>query len=105
MIELSGSQRNFLRKRAHGIKPVVMLGKNGLTSEVTDAIDKALEDHELIKVKFVDYKEEKKSLAKSFSGKLHANLVSVIGNIAILYRESSNPEKKEIFIPGTHMKK
>jgi len=105
MIKLSGFQRNFLRKRAHGLKPVVMLGKNGLTSEVTRAIDKALEDHELIKVKFIDYKEEKKALAGSFSEKLNANLISVIGNIAIIYRESSNPEKKEIFIPGTHMKK
>lgn len=104
MIELSGFQRNFLRKKAHDLKPVVMLGKNGLTEKVTRAIDKALEDHELIKVKFVDYKDEKKILARTVSENLDANLISVIGNIAIIYRESSDPEKKEIFIPGTHRK-
>ncbi len=104
MIELSGFQRNFLRKKAHDLKPVVMLGKNGLTDEVSRAIDKALEDHELIKVKFVDYKDEKKNLARTVSENLDANLISVIGNVAIIYRESSDPEKKEIFIPGIHRK-
>lgn len=105
MIELSGFQRNFLRKKAHDLKPVVMIGKNGLTGEVTKAIDSALNDHELIKVKFVDFKDEKKSLAFKVAGELDANLVAVIGNIAIIYRESPDQEKKEIHIPGIHRKK
>ncbi len=104
-MELSGFQRKFLRKKAHELKPVVMLGKNGFTEEVATALDKALDDHELIKMKFVDYKEEKQTLARTASESTNSILVAVIGNIAILYRESDNPEKKEIYIPGLHVKK
>ena len=102
---LTGFQRNFLRKKAHDIKPVVMVGKNGLTEEVIKAADSALADHELIKIKFIDHKDEKQSLARSIEESTKALLVAVIGNIAIFYRESTEPEKKEIFIPGLHAKK
>ncbi len=104
MMELTGYQRNFLRKKAHDLSPVVMLGKNGLSEEVAEAADKALEDHELIKVRFVDYKDERQVLARSLSEKLKATLVSVIGNVAILYRRSNDPGKQDIHIPGTHKK-
>ncbi len=105
MITLTGYQRNFLRRKAHDLKPVVMLGKNGLTEEVTQAIDKALEDHELIKVKFIDFKDEKQSLSRLAAKKTKSLLIVVIGNIAVFYRENTDPDKKEIFLPGIHAKK
>ncbi len=105
MITLTGYQRNFLRRKAHDLKPVVMLGKNGLTEEVAQAINKALEDHELIKVKFIDFKEEKQTISRSAAKKTKSLLIAVIGNIAIFYRENTNPDKKEIYLPGIHAKK
>ena len=52
MEKLSSSERNILRKEAHTLKPVIMVGKNGITPKLTAAVDAALADHELIKVKF-----------------------------------------------------
>ena len=63
-MELKGYQRGYLTRKAHGLQPVVHIGKLGLSDEVVAAVDKALEDHELIKVKFVNFKEERDELAQ-----------------------------------------
>lgn len=102
MKELKGFQRSFLQKKAHSLSPVVMIGQNGLNDGVREALDKALEDHELIKVKFVDYKEDRRAMSAAMAEEAGAVLIRVIGNIAIIYRQSSDPEKQKIFIPGTH---
>ncbi len=102
MKTLTGFQRNFLRKKAHELKPVVMIGKNGLSAEVIHAADSALVDHELIKIKFIDFKEEKQALSRSLAVETGAYLVTVIGNVAVFYRENTDPDKKEIFLPGIH---
>ncbi len=105
MVELTGFQRNFLRKKAHHLRPVVMIGKNGLSGEVIAAGDKALDDHELIKIKFINYKEDKQAFARTLAEETRSLLIAVIGNTAILYRENKDPEKKEIYIPGIHADK
>ena len=56
MEKLTSRERNILRKEAHTLKPVVMIGKNGVTPELKAAVDAALADHELIKIKFLDFK-------------------------------------------------
>ena len=61
---LTGAQRKYLRGLAHSLRPVVQAGKNGITPELLRAVDEALEHQELIKVKFVDFKEEKKELTE-----------------------------------------
>ena len=87
MKKISSRQRNTLRKEAHTLKPVIMIGKNGVTPELAAAVDAALGDHELIKIKFQDFKEDRRALTKALSDSVKANVISVIGNIAILYRE------------------
>ena len=87
MKKLSSRQRNILRKEAHTLKPVVMIGKNGVTPELIAAVDAALTDHELIKIKYQDFKEDRRALTGALSDSVKANVISVIGNIAILYRE------------------
>jgi RNA-binding protein len=87
MKKISSRQRNILRKEAHTLKPVVMIGKNGVTPELIAAVDAALTDHELIKIKFQDFKEDRRALTGSLSDSVKAIVISVIGNIAILYRE------------------
>ena len=95
---MQSATRNRLRKLAHSRKPVVMIGKNGLNEQVSDAIDKALEDHELIKVKFQDYKDVKQEIASQLEERLQAETVSIIGNILTLFRQNRDPEKRKVAI-------
>lgn len=100
MTELNGRQRRKLKSLAHNLKPVVQIGQKGLSEGLIKAVDKALSDHELIKVKFVDFKDEKKELAGEVCSGTGSALVDMIGNIAILYRENPELEKKEKINPG-----
>ena len=85
---LNESQKRDLKSKAHHLQPVIIIGKKGVTEEILAAIDKALNDHELIKVKFIDFKDEKKELSAHITNSLNANLIDIIGNIAIYYREN-----------------
>lgn len=96
---LSQTQRQFLRKLAHDLKPVVHLGKNGLSDTLLASAAIALDSHELIKVKFYDYKDEKHELADDLATQLHADLIGLIGNTAILYRRQADAEKRKISLP------
>ncbi len=98
MERLKGSQISALKRMAHDLKPVVMIGKLGLTDSALEAVDRALDDHELIKVKFVGFKEEKKALSSLLEEKTEGVLVTLIGNIAVLYRQSRDPNKRKIRI-------
>ena len=59
MKTLSVPRLKYLKKKAHALKPVVRIGKHGLTVSVLRATAQALESHELIKIKFIDFKDEK----------------------------------------------
>jgi RNA-binding protein len=61
MTKRTGKQKSRLKSLAHHMKPVVYIGKNGITASLLDAVDTALAGHELIKIKFIDYKDEKVS--------------------------------------------
>lgn len=93
MKELSTDQIKKLKSLAHHLKPVVLLGKKGITGSLINAVDMALKDHELIKVKFVDLKEEKRELIPEITVATGAFPVSIIGNVLILYRE--NPDRPD----------
>ena len=99
MENLKGSTRKYLRGLAHHLHPVVIIGKMGITEALLNKVDKALESHELIKVKFGDYKEKKKSLAEEISRRTRSEIVGMIGHIAILYRQHPDEEKRKIEIP------
>ncbi len=92
MQELSASERKKLKAQAHHLKPVIMIGKNGMTESFIKSVIKALYDHELIKIKFIDFKDEKKELAKEISEKTDSDIVGMIGNILILYKENLDKE-------------
>ena len=96
MEPLKGSQRKYLRAQAHHLKPLVMVGAKGVTPQLIGSVDLALTDHELIKVKFVEFKEAKKEIATEIAQATQSELVGLIGNIAILYRPNPDPEKRKI---------
>ena len=88
---LTSKQRKEFEKAAHNLEPVVIIGGNGATDGVIKMIDECLTHHELIKVKFNEFKDEKKQISENIAQELNATLIRIIGNIAIFYRE--NPEK------------
>ncbi len=100
MNELTGAQRKYLRSLAHHLDPVCYIGKNGVTDAVIHSVSMALDAHELIKVKFNDHKDEKRTLAGELETATESHMVGLIGNIAILYREQSDPEKRLIALPA-----
>ena len=99
MAKLKGSQRKWLRGQAHSLKPVVQIGRNGLTEGTLREIDLALDVHELIKVQAVAPKDEKRELGQQIEEKLGAETVGLIGHILILYREQSDPELQRFELP------
>jgi RNA-binding protein len=96
MEKLKGSQRKYLRSLAHHLKPVVMVGKNGVSEKLMASVNAALNDHELIKVKFVEFKEDKKEISKEIEQSTKSEVVGIIGNIAIFYRQHPQPELRKI---------
>jgi RNA-binding protein len=96
---LTNTQRQYLRRLAHDRKVTVQLGKQGLTPAVLDSVEIELNTRELIKLKFMDFRDEKRELAEEVAGDTNAELVAMIGNIAILYREQRDPEKRTIALP------
>ena len=100
MEPLKGSQRKYLRAQAHHLKPIVIIGARGVTGQLIGSVDLALKDHELIKVKFGEFKEAKKEISEDIARATKSECVGLIGNIAILYRPNPDPEKRKIRIPA-----
>jgi RNA-binding protein len=99
MEQLKGSQRKYLRSQAHHLKPLVLIGRNGINKQVIGSVDLALKDHELIKVKFGEFKEAKKEISDQIAQETKSEVVGISGNIAIFYRQHAEPEKRKIKIP------
>lgn len=93
-MELTSKQRKILEKAAHDMQPVVIVGGAGLTDGVINMVENSLAAHELIKVKFNEYKEDKIELTGEICEKCGATLVRIIGNVAILYRQAEKPDDR-----------
>lgn len=93
---LTSKQRAVLAGLATRLDPIVHLGKAGAVSGVSEALDRALSDHELVKLRFIDFKGERNELARQLAQASGADLVRVIGNVGIFYRQHPDPEKRKI---------
>ena len=99
MTGLSSRQRSALRALAHGLDPVVLLGRAGLTDAVVREIDDALEARELIKVRLAGDRDERAAAADAIAARTGAEIAGVIGRIAILFRRSSDPARRTVALP------
>ena len=101
MEKLKGYQKKYLKGLAHGMNPLVFVGQKGLSSSVIKAVDESLEKHELIKLKFIDFKEkgQKEEIATAIEKETASELVGMVGHIAIFYRQQKDPEKRKINVP------
>lgn len=82
---LSGRQRQRLRGLAHGLEPIVHVGSSGLSPGVVAEVVKALEAHELVKVRLHD-PEDKRGAAAALAAACGAELCGLLGHTVILYR-------------------
>jgi len=96
-MNLNKKQIQHLKGLAHHLKPVILLGSNGLTEAVVAEIDYALNHHELIKIKIpTEDRETKALIVEAICRETNAIKVQVIGKTLIVYRQS---EEKKIHIP------
>lgn len=94
-MSLSQDQKKHLRTIGHQLNPVVTVGDKGLSQSVLDEIERALNDHELIKVKVVtEDREDKKTIIAELVTQTGATLVQTIGHIALILRKVDKPNPK-----------
>ncbi len=96
-MNLSNKQKQHLKGLAHNLKPVVLMGANGLTEAVLAEIEIALDHHELIKVKVVsEDRETKQLIVDAIVRETGAEKVQVIGKVLVLYSQS---QQRKIELP------
>ncbi len=96
---ISGKQRAYLRKIGHELKPVMQIGKEGLTDTVISAVDEVLEKRELVKLSILESAMlDTREVCDDVANRLQAEPVQAIGNKFILYRRSSNEKNRKIDI-------
>ncbi|MEJ0089173.1 MAG: YhbY family RNA-binding protein [Limisphaerales bacterium] len=87
MLELlNNSQIRKLKATAQLMEPMLKVGKAGLSEGFIRSVDMALAQHELVKIKFVEFKEQKKELAPQLAEKTASHLVMRVGNVMVLHR-------------------
>ena len=94
---LSPSQKRYLRGLAHSLKPVILTGNKGVTPAVVREFAAALDQHELVKVKLGDDRDERKSQIDELGQGAKAELVQSIGRVACFYRR--NEDKPKLALP------
>jgi RNA-binding protein len=100
MTPLSEKQKKHLRRLAHPMGPIVMLGNAGLTSGVVQELDRALNDHELVKVSArVGERSARDAALDDLAKQTSSEIVQRIGNVGVFYRRSAKMPK--ILLPDT----
>jgi RNA-binding protein len=93
---LSGAARRELRRLAHPLRPAVQVGEAGLSPRVMQAVEEALERHELIKLQIAHERELRRALAGEVAQRTGSELAGLVGHMAILYRPARDPERRRI---------
>lgn len=97
-MELSEKQKKYLRRLAHPLHPIVMLGNAGLTDGVVSELERALNDHELVKVSArVGEREERNAALDALAARTSSALVQRVGHVGVFYRR--RPEMATILLP------
>lgn len=98
-MSLSEKQRRHLRGVAHPLNPVIMIGNAGLTDAIVKETDRALFDHELIKVKVRGAeREDRDSMLASLAQRTGSELVHRIGHVGVLYKR--HPKLPRVMVPA-----
>jgi RNA-binding protein len=95
---LTGRQRRHLRALGHALRPVALLGKDGISDAFVAAVDQALGDHELVKVKLLETAAlDRHEAAVALAARTSSEVAQVLGNTVLLYRP--DPDDPAIALP------
>ncbi|SDK52816.1 ribosome assembly RNA-binding protein YhbY [Sediminibacillus albus] len=95
---LTGKQKRYLRAQAHHLNPIFQVGKTGVNGNMLVQVSEALEKRELIKISVLqNCMEDRGEVAEQIADGTKAEIVQVIGNVIVLYKESQ--ENKQIELP------
>ncbi len=98
MTKLTNNQKKFLRSMGHALKPVVMIGQQGLSESVLAELETTMNKHELLKIKIrAGGKDEKQQMINQIVDVSKSHLIQVIGNIMVIYRAFD--EEPQIILP------
>lgn len=92
---LTNAQKRDLKARAQRLEPILKVGHGGLSPAFLKSLNEALAHHELVKVKFSDFKEEKKTLAPKMAEESRSELIMRVGNVVVLYRPKPQTEDQD----------
>jgi RNA-binding protein len=87
--QVAGRELRDLKAKAQHLRPLVKLGKEGLSDSFLAGLDQALSDHELVKVKFDEFKDQKKELAPTLAARARAQIIMRVGNVVVLFRRKA----------------
>jgi RNA-binding protein len=94
---LSGKQRRHLRALGHHLEPVVQLGKQGLSDGAIAAVDAALAQHELIKVRIgTECPDDRHEIAERLAPAVKGEVAQVLGRTVLLYRRHAKKARIEL---------
>jgi len=94
--KLTNAQLRKLKGMAQRLDAQLKVGKQGLSEAFLKAVDEELTRHELVKIKFAEFKEEKKTLASQIAERTGAQLIMRVGNVAVFFRQNVGPERRKV---------
>jgi RNA-binding protein len=86
MFSLTNAQVRDLKAQAQRLKAMLKIGKEGLSPQFLAALDEVLKHRQLVKVKFDEFKDQKKELTPQLAEKSGSHLITRVGNVVVLYR-------------------
>ena len=89
-----------LKAAAQRLEATFKVGKAGLSPQFVQGLHEGFRHHELIKVKFDEHKEEKKTLAPELAEKTFSHLIMQVGNVVVLYRKKGDAAPAEVAEPA-----
>ena len=99
-MKLTNNQKKHLRKLAHNLRPIVIVGQQGLSYAVLGELESTMTNHELLKIKVrANNREEKQKIVNEILNFSKAALVQVIGGVLVIYRPFN--ENPSIILPRT----
>lgn len=91
----TAQDKKRFRTIGHKLKPIVTVAQKGLTDNILAELDRALQDHELIKARLViENRADKSALTREIEERLNAECVQRVGHVLLLYRAAKKPDPK-----------
>ena len=94
--DLTAAERKKLRGLAHALRPLVQLGREGLSPGALREIDRGLSSHELIKIRLSGERVVRAEQAQEIAAATHSGIAGAIGMVVILYRQNPDPDERRV---------